>query len=185
MNQTLSPPANSLKDRTWRSRYPLSLIALFVPGSLFVLELFLVRHQPRFAWLAAPPYYPWEFWVIAIFGCMATAAGVADWLYHRSGRTRIGPREHRSELVALGSGGLPLFVLMSIASVLPRPAVLLIPVIVVVLFTTTMICYDEFVFHRKRCGSYETTLHRILVFGNGIAWLAWANWCFVRVESYG
>src|SRR5216683_1266412 len=129
MSQTLSPLASSLKDRTRLSRYPWSLIALFVPGSLFVLELFLVRHHPRFAWLAALPSYPWEFWVIAICGLMATAAGVADWAYHRSGRTRIGPREHQSELVALTSGGLPLFVLMSIASVLPRPAVLLIPVI--------------------------------------------------------
>jgi hypothetical protein len=48
-----------------------------------------------------------------------------------------------------------------------------------------MICYDEFVFHRKRCGRYETMLHRLLVFGNGIAWLAWMHWCFVRERIHG
>jgi hypothetical protein len=184
MSQTLLPLAAG-KSRSRRSRYPLSLFALFVPGGLFVLELFLVRHQPRFTWLASLPDYPWEFWVVALFGCAATAAGVADWLYHRSGQTTIGAPEHHSELVALAGGGLPLFVLMSIASILRQPAWLLVPVIVVLLFTTAMICYDEFVFHRKRCGRYETALHRVLVFGNGIAWLAWANWCFVRGGGNG
>jgi hypothetical protein len=80
---------------------------------------------------------------------------------------------------------VPLFVLMSLASVLDRPVVVLIPVIVVVLFITTLICYDEFLFHRKRCGRYETVLHRLLVFGNGLAWLAWVHWCFVRERLHG
>src|SRR6185436_8941480 len=86
----------------------------------------------------------------------------------------IGRAEHHSELLALGTGGL-LFALMAAASVVRRPAVLLIPVIVVVLATATMICYDEFVYHRKRCGRYETALHRLLVLGNGVAWLAWES----------
>jgi hypothetical protein len=116
---------------------------------------------------------------------VATAAGAADWRFHRSGKTAIGRPEHRSELLALAGGGLPLFALMAAASVLPRPHVLLIPVLVVVLFTVVMICYDEFVFHRKRCGAYETLLHRLLVFGNGVAWLAWVHWCFVREATHG
>ena len=62
---------------------------------------------------------------------------------------------------------------------------LLLPIIVVALFTATLICYDEFVFHRKRCGVYETLLHRLLVFGNGVAWLAWMHWCFVREGTHG
>jgi hypothetical protein len=161
------------------------LLALFLPGGLFGLGLFLVRSQPRFGWLFVPAAYPWELWVIAVCGTVATAAGVADWAYHRSGRTAIGAREHHSEMVALAGGGVPLFVLMAVASLLPRPGVLLIPVLVVVLFTAAMICYDEFVFHRKRCGLYETVLHRLLVFGNGIAWLAWVHWCFVRGGNHG
>ena len=43
-----------------------------------------------------------------------------------------------------------------------------------------MICYDEFVFHRRACGLYETILHRVLVLGNGTALLVWMHWCFVR-----
>jgi hypothetical protein len=42
-----------------------------------------------------------------------------------------------------------------------------------------MICYDEFVFHR-RCGWFESFTHRLLTCGNGLAFLAWAHWCFVR-----
>ena len=74
---------------------------------------------------------------------------------------------------------------MAAASVMPRPQLLLVPVLLVVLFTTVAISYDEVVVHRKRCGAYETALHRVLVFGNGIAWLAWMHWCFVRAEIHG
>jgi hypothetical protein len=172
------------KGASLAGRYPLSLIALFLPGALFLLALFVARDHPRLQWLQDVAEYPCEFWLIAVCGLVATAAGVADWVYHRSGRTVIGRPEHHSELLAL-AGGLPLFVLMCAASVLPRPEVLLLPVIVVVLFTTAMICYDEFVFHRKRCGRYETVLHRLLVFGNGAAWLAWMSWCFVRGGTHG
>jgi hypothetical protein len=159
---------------------PLTLVALFAPGILFGVELLLVRDTPRFEWLSTFAAYPWELWAVAVCGSIATLAGVGDWAFHRSGKTTIGRKEHHSELLALAGGGVPLFVLMSVASVLDRPALVLLPVIVVVLFITTLICYDEFLFHRKRCGRYETVLHRLLVFGNGLAWLAWAHWCFVR-----
>lgn len=164
---------------------PWTLLALFVPSILFGIGLFLLRDDPRFAWLAHPGAYPWELWLVGVCGVIATIAGLADWRYHRSGATAIGGAEHRSELIALAGGGVPLFVLMSLASLLARPALLLIPVLLVVLFTTVMICYDEFVFHRKRCGRYETLLHRLLVFGNGAAWLAWMHWCFVRERFHG
>lgn len=162
-----------------------TLLALFVPGALFGMGLFLLGGDPRFAWLAHPSAYPWELWWMGGCGTLATAAGLADWRFHRSGAAAIGGAEHRSELVALAGGGVPLFVLMTVASVLARPALLLIPVLIVVLFTTVMIGYDEFVFHRKRCGRYETLLHRILVFGNAAAWLAWMHWCFVRERFHG
>jgi hypothetical protein len=45
-----------------------------------------------------------------------------------------------------------------------------------------MICYDEFVFHR-RCRRFETFTHRLLTCGNGLAFLAWSHWCFVREFS--
>ena len=166
-------------------RIPWTLLALFVPGVLFGLGLYLVSGDPRFAWLAHPGAYPWELWGIAGCGSVATVAGFLDYRFHRSGRTTIGRPEHHSELVALAGGGIPLFVLMALASLLARPAVLLLPILVVVLFTTVLICYDEFVFHRKRCGHYETILHRLLVFGNALAWLAWTHWCFVRDRAHG
>ena len=168
-----------------RRRLSLTLIALFVPGLLFVLGLLLVRDQPRYSWLSSMGLYPWEFWALLISGAVATTAGVLDWKFHRSGKTAVGRAEHRSEFVALAGGGFPLFLLMAGASVVPRPQLLLIPVLLVVLFTAVVISYDEFVFHRKRCGSYETVLHRLLVFGNSIAWLAWMHWCFVRGETHG
>ncbi|MGH7173429.1 MAG: hypothetical protein ACRELG_24355, partial [Gemmataceae bacterium] len=178
--------SSSKSRRAARSgRLPSTLLALFVPGTLFGVGLFLLREDPRFAWLAHPSAYPWELWLLGVCGAIATTAGLADWRYHRSGAAVIGGPEHRSELVALAGGGVPLFVLMSIASLLARPVLLLIPVLIVVLFTTVMICYDEFVFHRKRCGRYETLLHRLLVFGNAAAWLAWMHWCFVRERFHG
>lgn len=178
-------PSTSARRAARSARPPWTLLALFVPGTVFGAGLFLLRHDPRFAWLAHPSAYPWELWLLGVCGAVATTAGLADWRYHRSGAAAIGGAEHRSELVALAGGGVPLFVLMSIASLLPRPALMLIPVLIAVLFTTVMICYDEFVFHRKRCGRYETLLHRLLVFGNGAAWLAWMHWCFVREHFHG
>jgi hypothetical protein len=162
-----------------------SLFALFVPGVLFAVGLGMVRDQPRYAWLGNLAEFPWEIWVIALAGSVATVSGVLDWRYHRSGHTAVGGAEHRSEVAALVSGGVPLFALMAVASVTTRPEAWLVPILVVVLYTTVLICFDEFVYHRRRCGRYETTLHRLLVFGNGTAWLAWMHWCFVRGASYG
>ncbi len=51
--------------------------------------------------------------------------------------------------------------------------------LVVLIYTVVMISYDEFVFHR-RCGWFETFTHRLLTCGNGLAFLAWAHWCFAR-----
>jgi hypothetical protein len=164
-----------------RNRFgPAGVIFLCVPALLFGIGLYLIRDHPRFDWLSSWTRFPWEFWTVAVCGSVATAAGILDWRYHRSGRTAIGHAEHRSEVLALVVGGVPLFVLMATASLASRPEMFLLPVLVVVLYTTVLICYDEFVFHRRRCGRYETTLHRLLVFGNGFAWLAWMHWCFVR-----
>src|SRR5688572_4079994 len=125
-----------------RPRLPLTLLALFLPGCLFVLGLFSLRDHPRFTWLYDIMQYPWEFWVLTVGGLTATAGGVLDWRYHRSGQTHVGEAEHRHELYALAAGGLPLFFLMAAGSVLRQPAVLLLPILVVVLFTVVLICYD-------------------------------------------
>jgi hypothetical protein len=182
--KTATPIAcTQMRHRTrWLSA---SLLALFVPAILFVLGLALLRDDPRFAWLGNVSEFPWEFWTLALAGAMATTGGVLDWTYHRSGRTVIGAAEHRSEVAALAAGGVPLFVLMAAASTADRPGPWLLPILVVVLYTTAMICFDEFVYHRRRCGKYETILHRLLVFGNGTAWLAWMHWCFVRGTGNG
>jgi hypothetical protein len=157
----------------------LALAAMLTPAVLCPLGLFLVRDHARFAWLGDFRAYPWELWAIAVCGTAATLGGVVDWRFHRGGETVVGRREHRAHLLALAGGGVPLFALMAAASISARPPRFLVPVFVVLIYTVVMICYDEFVFHR-RCGWFETLTHRLLTCGNGLAFLAWVHWCFVR-----
>jgi hypothetical protein len=152
---------------------------MLVPALGFPVGLFLLRHKPRFAWVQDWTAYPWELWAIVLCGAVATLAGAADWFWHRSGDTVVGRKEHQAHVAALAGGGIPLFGLMALASVHPRPALFLVPVLVVLLYTVVLVCYDEFVFHR-RCGRFEMLTHRFLTVGNGLAFLAWAHWCFVR-----
>ncbi len=162
-----------------------SLLALFAPGLMFALGLFLARGNPKFMWLSRPALYPWQLWVIACCGTLATAAGVGDWIFHRwKAKCVIPKKEKNCELLALAGGGIPMFVLMAAASLNPVPQRFLIPVLAVLIFTVVLICYDEFIFHRRRCRRFETILHRLLVFGNGTAWMAWAHWCFVKGGIY-
>ena len=157
-----------------------AVLAMLVPAVLFPICLWLRRHDPRLSWLFTPADYPWELWAMAVCGTTATVGGLLDWLFHRSGETSVGKPEHDSHVAALAGGGVPLFALMAAASVLARPQILLLPIIVVVGYTVVLICYDEFVFHRKRCDRFETITHRLLTLGNGAAWLAWMHWIFVR-----
>ena len=164
------------------------LVALFAPGCSFGLGLFGLAAQGRaeWAWIAAAGRWPWELWCIAVAGTTATAGGVADWAYHRWGvGCVVAAAERRCELMAMALGGGTLFVLMAAASVSARPLDWLLPAVAVVVATTVMICYDEFIFHRKRCRRLETVLHRVLVLGQGAAWMAWAHWCFVRGGNHG
>jgi hypothetical protein len=160
-----------------------ALAAMLAPAVGFPLLLLFASRFPRFAWLATPARYPWELWLITVCGTAATLGGVLDWRFHRSGETAVGRGEHLSHVAALVGGGLPLFVLMAVASVVRRPAVLLLPILVVAGATIVMICYDEFVFHRRRCAAYETLTHRLLTLGNGAAWLAWMHWVYVRPSA--
>ncbi len=159
---------------------PWSLLAALAPGLLFCVGLLVLSSQRQLGWLSGAAAPPWELITIGLFGSAATWAGIADWRYHRREGIRVGPNEHKFELLALAGGGVPLFVLMSAASLTTQRRWLLLPILVVALFTAVAISYDEFVFHRKRCGRYETLLHRVLVLGHTAAWLAWMHWCFVR-----
>ena len=152
---------------------------MLMPGLSFVAGLAILRNHSRFSWVSHFHDYPWEFWAIATCGAIASTGGIGDWLFHRSGVTAVGAAEHRAHILALGFGGVPLFVLMAAASISARPLVFLLPVIVVLIGTVVLICQDEFLFHR-RCAARETVLHRMLTIGNGLAWLAWVHWCFVR-----
>ena len=172
--------ASVQQARRGLSRHGASALgAMLVPAVLFPLGLFLLRDDARFAWLGDVRAYPWELWAIAACGIAATLGGGLDWTFHRSGETVVGRREHHAHLLALAGGGVPLFALMAAASISLRPVRFLVPVFVVLIYTVVMICYDEFVFHR-RCGRFETITHRLLTCGNGLAFLAWAHWCFVR-----
>ena len=178
-----SPAGDIREARRRTSRHgAMAVAALLVPALLFPLGLFLLREDARFAWLRDVRAYPWEFWVVAICGVVATLGGVMDWVFHRSGDTVIGQGEHRAHLLGLTTGGIPLFALMALASITARPALFLIPVLVLLIYTVVVVCYDEFVFHR-RCGRYESCMHRMLTLGNALAFLAWAHWCFVRVPD--
>jgi hypothetical protein len=157
---------------------------MLVPAVGFPLGLALLWGDPRFGWLTRPAEYPWELWAVALCGSAATAGGVGDYLFHRSGLTVVGVREHRAHLAALAGGGIPLFALMTLASLSLRPERFLLPVLVALIVTVILVCYDEFVFHR-RCGRLETLAHRLLTLGNGLAFLAWAHWCFVRGGPHG
>lgn len=156
-----------------------AVLAMLVPAALFPLGLLLLRDDSRFAWIYRPADYPWEFWAVAVCGSVATLAGLADWRVHRSGVTVVGVREHRAHVAALGGGGIPLFLLLAAASLSAQPLNYLLPTMCVLILTVVLICYDEFLFHR-RCGRFEVWMHRLLTFGNGLAFLAWAHWCFVR-----
>ncbi len=157
---------------------------MLVPAVLFPLGLWMLRNHPRFQWLSDPARYPWELWTVAVCGTLATIGGTLDWVFHRSGLTAVGRHEHRCHMAALVGGGIPLFLVMAFASLSHRPLSMLLPAIVIVIGTVVLICYDEFAFHTKRCDWFETLTHRALVFGNGLAWLAWSHWCFVRGGAY-
>jgi hypothetical protein len=156
-----------------------SLVLLLVPPALFGMLLMLFRHNTHLQLSGGFPYLPWQFWVVAVAGVVATLGGILDWRYHRDPlNLKIPKKERDAEAAALGLGGVPMFVLMSVATLHGNPTVWLIPIIVVLIYTVVAICYDEFVFHRKRCGPVENTYHRMLVFGNGTAWLAWFHFIY-------
>ena len=156
-----------------------ALLAMLGPAAGFAVLLVLASHTARFDWLTHLMSWPWELWTIGGCGTLATVGGVLDWRHHRSGATAVGRAEHRAHVAALAGGGLPLFALMAAASASVRPQDWLLPIIVVVLFTTVLVCLDEFRYHR-RAGRFETLTHRLLVFGNLAAWLAWMHWVYVR-----
>ena len=156
----------------------LSLIAVLAPALAMPLLLCLAPSTWALPRLAALGSWPAAFWGMAIAGILATVAGVLDWRFHRDGGRPIARAERRAELLAL-SLGVPLFTLLTLASgPLPLRSVL-VPIVGVALAMTALIVFDEVRFHRS-CGRYEALLHRLLVGGNGIAFLAWLAWCAQR-----
>lgn len=159
-----------------------SLIALLIPCLGFPAGLVLLaKSNQAHQWLLHPTQWPWELWVMTLAGLTALVGGLGDWGYHRwVTHCFVGRAERRCELAALAGGGVPMFGLLCVASISGSPHRFLLPVMIVLIYTTALICYDEFVYHRRRCKRIETLLHRALVFGNGTAFLAWAHWCFVE-----
>lgn len=161
-------------------RYYISLILLMVPGFMFAALLFAYRNHPQLHIGYSFPYLPWQFFVMAFFGLVATLGGVLDWRFHRNPmKLKLSKKERDAEAAALGLGGIPMFVLMWLATLSQSPQNFLIPILILLIYTVAAICYDEFVFHIKRCGKKETRYHRMLVFGNGIAWLGWFHFIYV------
>lgn len=158
-----------------------SLVLLFVPPVLFGLLLVVFHGSDQLRFTRELPYLPWQFLVMGVAGAVATVGGVLDWRYHRNPlNMKIPKKERDAEAAALGLGGVPMFVLMWLAMMHSSPSTWLIPILLVLIYTVVAISYDEFVFHIKRCGPLETVYHRMLVFGNGAAWLAWFHFIFCR-----
>ena len=155
-----------------------SLLAVLLPLLAMPCLLSLAPPTSALPCLGEPVQWPVAFWCMAITGGVATIAGVLDWRFHRVGGRRVPPAEHRAELAAL-SLGVPLFALMATASIVADPHPWLLPIVAVALVMAGFIVFDETRFHRA-CGTYETVLHRLLVGGNGIAFLAWLSWCFAQ-----
>lgn len=156
----------------------LSLILLFAPAVLFAVLLFIYRDRPQ---INIQQQIPWQFFILGLCGIIATIGGVLDWRFHRNPlNMKIPKKERDAEAAALGLGGIPMFLLMWFATMSEHPKNFLIPIILVLIYTVTTISYDEFVFHIKRCGKRENLYHRMLVFGNGIAWLAWFHFIFCK-----
>lgn len=160
-------------------RQYLSLVLLFVPAILFALLLYIFRNSDKLDIGHQALYLPWQFILITVFGIIASVGGVLDWRFHRNPlNMKIPKKERDAEALALGVGGLPMFILMWLAMMSSRPSNFLIPILIVLIYTVVGISYDEFVFHIKRCGKTENTYHRMLVFGNGIAWLSWFHFIY-------
>lgn len=161
---------------------PGNLVASLTPGVVFAAGLVLASFGTRFAWLRESPLrYPWELWVIAIAGGAASLAGILDWRLHRRLGVAIGAPERRAERLALVFGGLPLFAMMTAATAW-RARWLLVPVVAQAMLVVVLVCYDELMFHRRRCSPEETRLHRMLTLGQAVALLAWMHFCFVRAS---
>lgn len=158
----------------------LGLTTLLLPGAAFLWGLTRVSGRAGYVDLSDWHSVPWPLWIIGASGTIATIAGLLDLHYHVTGMRVVSKRERYGELIALGIGGTPLFVLMLLASGSPAPGPFLTPIVILTMFTVTMVCLDEFVYHRRSCTRYEATLHRVLVFGNGTAFLAWFQWIVCR-----
>ena len=162
-------------------RQYLSLVLLFIPGLLFIGLFWLFKDHPNLGNTVAFPFFPWQFFALGFFGVIATIGGVLDWKFHRNTlKLQISKKERDAEAAALGLGGVPMFIIMWLAMMSATPTFYLIPILILLIYTIVAICYDEFVFHIRRCGKTETMYHRMLVFGNGAAWLAWVHYIFCR-----
>lgn len=154
----------------------MALVAVLLPALLMPLLLWLAP-----AGWALPPLRPDQWppaiWGTALAGGAATVAGALDWRFHRNGGRRVPRAEHRAEVAAL-SLGAPLLVLLTTLAVDrgPQRHWWLAPIAVVIAGMAALIRYDERRFHR-RCGRYETTLHRVLVGGHAAATACWLCWC--------
>jgi hypothetical protein len=159
----------------------LSLLLLFLPALGFIFCLYIFRNHASLHIISVFPFLPWQFFIIGIFGIIATIGGVLDWSFHRDPlKLKISKKERDAEAAALGLGGIPMFMLMWLAMISATPIFYLIPIILFLIYTVVAICYDEFVFHIKRCSKRENIYHRMLVYGNGVAWITWFHFIYCK-----
>ena len=159
-----------------RARDFVSLALLFAPPVLFAVALLMAGClDPRFGWLWRGQL-PWQLYVMALSGALATLGGMGDWLYHRV-YVAVGPKEHDSHVAALAWGGLLFFWMCGCSISHSRPS-WVVPIVVTLMVTLVLICHDEFSFHSRRCKPCENLMHHTLTFGNGLAFLCWLHWLY-------
>ena len=66
----------------------ISLILLFLPAVLFLLFVFYFREHHLLEHRQTFPYFPFQFWLIGLFGIIATAGSSTQDYFHTGG-TRI------------------------------------------------------------------------------------------------
>jgi hypothetical protein len=101
----------------------LSLLLLFCPAVLFGILLLLYKGNLKLKISAHFPYLKGQFFAIGLFGIIATIGGVLDWKYHRNPlHLKIPKKERAAEALALGLGGIPMFLLLWFAMLSSHPA---------------------------------------------------------------
>ena len=161
----------------WERLLSLSLVGALIPGVVFaglVLSGGEGLYSSRFLLLLNS----WELVPIIGFGLLGLGSAIADWMFHRTGDTGVICKKERDvEKAALWLGGVPIFFVTLHATFFGLPPWKTCLLVLLLVLTSLFVCYDQFIFHRKRCNALENRFHLGITLGNIFAWLFWLECC--------